>query len=622
MMSKRRQGIILGVVLTITLAVSGTVASAQDTEVLYLDEVADLDLHGNIIYAVNFGNNGNPTVGGVAFSSHGIVSGLTVAAASAQLAEGADASWWGPSPGTGDADLDRLLRSAVATWTPPWEISIEAQGLVPGTPYLLQVMGYEPESHGRSVDLLVENEEIVTGLSPIDVQQGAVGQGGFLIKHTFTATDSTMNMLMVNHMNACGMSGLILTELAAPVRAFTDCGSGTTIELAVGKGVWQINWGQGPWTWSEDTGQALLDSNVSSLLDLHTTAPAEISDDLVATLPIAGELTLCAHDPNNKDIIIGEMVLNGTGVNVIDINGSRVIVDEGSGMVFAPFHAPDPRLTLTLQEATGVFAHIGQVGDWEMQLAGSYAAPLIRGAELQDSIFAALGGNVPLIGGIGEFFLTGQYESDESKKAKRFCEHGVGVSARLGAGGALWDQVWASGPWAWHECPEHATAQLLGDNVSGELETTTAGAPSIDENMILSFDFGGHMTLISQSTGDRNGSDGRILGDVDGTFVADINAEHATLDADGNIVIAFGTSVHDAPDALITVTEATGIYADIQQAGQWAWYVDGTMTIARVPDLPLQDNILAALQNSDLLLGAEEEFVLTGWYHEDAQTQE
>ena len=64
------------------------------------------------------------------------------------------------------------------------------------------------------------------------------------------------------------------------------------------------------------------------------------------------------------------------------------------------------------------------------------------------------------------------------------------------------------------------------------------------------------------------------------------------------------------------MTEATGVYADIQQAGQWAWYVDGTMTVARLPDLPLQDNILAALQNSDLLLGACEEFVLTGWYYQ------
>jgi hypothetical protein len=67
------------------------------------------------------------------------------------------------------------------------------------------------------------------------------------------------------------------------------------------------------------------------------------------------------------------------------------------------------------------------------------------------------------------------------------------------------------------------------------------------------------------------------------------------------------------------VTEATGVYADIRQAGEWGWYVNGTMTIARVPDLPLQQNILAALQQPELLLGAEEEFVLTGWYYRTSQ---
>lgn len=91
--------------------------------------------------------------------------------------------------------------------------------------------------------------------------------------------------------------------------------------------------------------------------------------------------------------------------------------------------------------------------------------------------------------------------------------------------------------------------------------------------------------------------------------------------ADGNIVMPFGISVHEAPDALITVTEATGVYADIQAAGQWAWYVNGTVTIARAPDMPLQDNIMGALQYPELILHAEEEFVLTGWYYREAQEE-
>ena len=86
-------------------------------------------------------------------------------------------------------------------------------------------------------------------------------------------------------------------------------------------------------------------------------------------------------------------------------------------------------------------------------------------------------------------------------------------------------------------------------------------------------------------------------------------------EAEGTITVAFGASVEEGPDGLMTVTEATGTLADIQQVSPWEWHVNGTMQIVRVPELPLQQNILAALQNSDLLLGAEEEFALTGQYY-------
>jgi len=289
-------------------------------------------------------------------------------------------------------------------------------------------------------------------------------------------------------------------------------------------------------------------------------------------------------------------------------------------MFLAPFHPPGPELPMKLDDATGVFAYIQQVSDWRLQLAGLYAGPLMKGIGLQDNLWAALRGEVPFVGGLGQFELTGQYELDESKRPQRFCEYGTGVGLRFGAGGALWDQDWSGGPWPWHECPAVVNATFLGDNVSGELETTTAGAPMIDQNLVLSFDFGGHISLTKNGANPEE-VDGQILGDVDGVFVANLNAEYAATDADGNIVIAFGVSVNNAPDALITVTEATGVYADIRQAGQWAWYVNGVLSVARLPDLSIQDNIMAALQNNDLILHAEEQFVLTGWYYRDPEGQ-
>jgi len=484
-----------------------------------------------------------------------------------------------------------------------------------GQSYLLQVLSYEPQA-SRSFDFIVEDEVIVSNFDPFAQQGYTSGRGGYLIKYEFVANDPILNISVLSHLNACGLSGFILTVLPS---GFVDYGSGTTTQLFAGGATWQLNWGQGPWTWCDSTGQSLLDSNVSAVLDLRTTASADISADLVATLPIGGTLTLSAHDPYNKNVVTGTMTLTGTGVNVIDINASRVLVDEGSGMFLAPFHAPGPKLTMTVKKTTGVFAYVEPTGDWEMAFAGSYAIPLIEGQSLQGNIFTALGGNVALIGGLGEFELMERYVPDEGKKPRYFCEYGTGVATSFGAAGGLWEQTWTGGPWSWHTCPATVNATFLGDSVTGQLETTTTGAPSIGADMVLRSPFGGHITLTGYNDATETEITGQIKGDVTGTFVGDVNAANATFDADGNIVCSFGVAVNDGPDALITVTAATGKYADIRQAGQWGWYVNGTMTIARVPDLPIQQNILAALQKPELLLGAHEEFVLTGWYYRQSQ---
>jgi hypothetical protein len=68
----------------------------------------------------------------------------------------------------------------------------------------------------------------------------------------------------------------------------------------------------------------------------------------------------------------------------------------------------------------------------------------------------------------------------------------------------------------------------------------------------------------------------------------------------------------------MTVTEATGTLADIKQVCPWKWYVNGTMKVARVPELSVQNNLLASLQQAELLLGAQEEFVLSGLYYRNS----
>ena len=601
----------ISLVMIAVLLSTWSLVQADTAEIKALNSPADLDLSGNIVYAVNFGNNGNPNVGGIVFTEDQEHSTITL-----DVEGEGPATWWGSYPGTGDSGLDQLMNGLAYRDEEPPHVSIDVGGLIVGEAYFLQIIGYEPAKTNRNIDLFVEDKEIVTGLNPIIQQGGIVGKGGIVVKYEFIAGDSILNIRMLSHLNACAISGFILTEIPETSIAFADYASGTTIELAVGKGIWQLNWGQGPWTWSELTGLPLLDSNVSGILDMYTTAPANVSADLVATLPVACTLTLSAHDEDYKDVTIGTMVLSGSGINVIDINASRVIMDEGSGMCFAPFHPPGPKLSLTLEEATGAFVYISQTGDWELSLAGSYAAPLVEGLGLQDNILAALGGKVPVIGGIGTFALSGQYTPDMSKMPLSFCEYGRGSSTQLAAGGGGWDQQWGLGPWEWHPCPAETNAQFLNGNVAGYLTTQATGQPTISEDLILHLPLAGQLILTEHAQDDPGKVIGQITCGFTGTFVADMNAERAIVnEAEGTITGAFGTSVEDVPDGLLTVIEKTGTFADIEQVSPWKWYVNGSLKIVRVPDLSVQDNIFAALQQAELIIGAEEEFVLSGLYY-------
>lgn len=202
------------------------------------------------------------------------------------------------------------------------------------------------------------------------------------------------------------------------------------------------------------------------------------------------------------------------------------------------------------------------------------------------------------------------------QKVKSFCEYGTGVALQLGAGGALWDQTWGEEPWEWYECDAAPNVGFLNKNVVGQLGTTTAGPPQIDGDWVLRFDFGGWFVLTANDDDEPDKTAGQIFGDVTGTFVADLNAGRAVVDEEaGTITIVFGADLHDDPDALINVTETTGKFKSIQAVGLWKWHVSGTIACARVPDLSVQDNILAALGNEELLLGAEEEIVLSGSYY-------
>lgn len=192
-------------VLILVLSLTGNLVEGDVVEVSQLNNPSDLDLSGEIVYAVNFGNNGNPNVGGFSFSQDEDYPNLIHDAS-----EG-PSTWWGPYPGTDDDGLNQLLNGLVYKY-PAATISIDAGGLSIGMQYLLQIVGYEPETHGeRILDFIVEDEQIITGYNTLEVQGGVVGEGGAVIKYTFLATDPILNILVVPYDNAPGISGLILT---------------------------------------------------------------------------------------------------------------------------------------------------------------------------------------------------------------------------------------------------------------------------------------------------------------------------------------------------------------------------------------------------------------------------
>lgn len=196
----------LGILSLSCITTEGSVIIQQ------LNSAADLDLSGNIIYAVNFGNNGSPIIGGVVFSQDQDYPAITTGVLSGETG----VHWWGPSPGTADAGLNQLMDSLAYRYAPPSEMLINAGGLNPGTPYLLQIIVYEPEDHGRNIDITVEGNEIVTGFNPIVEQGGVVGQGGSVIKYDFIAGDPILNIRMLSHEDAVGLSGFMLTVIPEP----------------------------------------------------------------------------------------------------------------------------------------------------------------------------------------------------------------------------------------------------------------------------------------------------------------------------------------------------------------------------------------------------------------------
>jgi len=238
----------VNVALIVVLLSLGAFVEGSTVDIRAVNSPNDLDLSGQVIYAINFGNNGNPKFGDFVFSQDQDYPGISVVKSD----EGAVTKWGGVYPGTGNGELDKLLGGVVIKWWDSWSPDcttyVNAPGLKVGTPYMLQIICYEPLHGGRFFDFVVEGQTVAANIESLSQQGGVLGEGGFLVEYVFTATDSMLNIAMAPVPNdgstASGLAGFVLTEipvLPGPVD-ISPVNSPADLDLS-GQVIYAINFG-------------------------------------------------------------------------------------------------------------------------------------------------------------------------------------------------------------------------------------------------------------------------------------------------------------------------------------------------------------------------------------------
>jgi hypothetical protein len=220
-MNKTNVKILLGIMVTFW----GSIVYGS-LEISQVNEQADIDHSGNILYAVNFGT-GEIQLSGITFYSPASYAGLTYV----KTDEGSVLDWLDTYPtlvypNTGDSDLDSLLGGIIyktnTPTSPDGSTYVNAPGLEIGHLYQLQIIDYEPfpPPVSRVVDFIVEDTTIASNIETLSLQGGVVGNGGFNLTYSLTATDTVLNFAItpVNNVNTAttGLSAFVLSEIPEP----------------------------------------------------------------------------------------------------------------------------------------------------------------------------------------------------------------------------------------------------------------------------------------------------------------------------------------------------------------------------------------------------------------------
>lgn len=159
-----------------------------------------LDLEGNFLYAVNVGSEDPfldppaalPQIRGVAFQHDDTVGSVFISATHIAPTWGANGSFG--SSGN-DVALQQIMQSI--RWSQePDVLDLTIEGLTPGTEYKLQLLFYEACCPNRAYAIWIDGKEVFAEYPPA-VRQGPYGtRTGSVVIHHFTATASTLNVLL------------------------------------------------------------------------------------------------------------------------------------------------------------------------------------------------------------------------------------------------------------------------------------------------------------------------------------------------------------------------------------------------------------------------------------------
>jgi hypothetical protein len=135
----------------------------------------------------------------------------------------------------------------------------------------------------------------------------------------------------------------------------------------------------------------------------YTLGPAEVISDNFFLQPLQSTMTLNSRDAAGN--LLGSIHVAGDGHVAADLDASRAIIDEVNGAIIFRYGTPLDERSFqisTVTEVTGVFTGMVDVGEqWITQYAGHQPRVLLRGLNLQESIYAQ-----PSYGLFSQFIVT------------------------------------------------------------------------------------------------------------------------------------------------------------------------------------------------------------------------